>query len=177
MSGGLTIRAMTSRDWPQVKAIYEAGIATGNATFETEAPDWEAWDRGHLADHRLVAANPDEPDEPDEVLGWAALSPVSNRSVYVGVAENSIYIAPHHRGRGVGRALLQALVDASDAAGLWTIQTGIFPENVASVRLHEACGFRVVGRRERIGQLHGVWRDTLFLERRSSVAGLPAPGG
>lgn len=169
MSASPTIRPMSPDDWPQVKAIYEAGIATGNATFETEAPSWEAWDQGHLAAHRLVAV--DTEDE-DRVLGWAALSPVSDRCAYAGVAENSVYIHPDHHGRGVGRALLGALVAGADAAGLWTVQTGIFPENTASVRLHEACGFRVVGRRERIGRLNGVWRDTLFLERRSTVAGV-----
>lgn len=169
MSASPTIRPMSPDDWPQVKAIYEAGIATGNATFETEAPSWEAWDQGHLAAHRLVAV--DTEDE-DRVLGWAALSPVSDRCAYAGVAENSVYIHPDHHGRGVGRALLGALVAGADAAGLWTVQTGIFPENTASVRLHEACGFRVVGRLERIGRLNGVWRDTLFLERRSTVAGV-----
>ena len=152
---------MTVGDWPTVRAIYEAGIATGNATFETAAPDWEAWDAGHLADHRLVAADPD-----GAVIGWAALSAVSDRCVYAGVAENSLYIHPDHR--GVGTWLLDALVTGAERAGYWTIQTGIFPENTASIATHERCGYRVVGRRERIGQLHGVWRDTLFLERRST---------
>lgn len=158
---------MTAADWPEVRAIYEAGIATRNATFETTAPAWEAWDGAHLPDHRLVAVT-----EAGEVAGWASLSPTSDRCVYAGVAENSVYIHPDHRGRGVGRALLQALVAGAEAAGFWTIQTGIFPENTASVRLHEQCGFRVVGRRERIGRMDGVWRDTLFLERRSPTVGL-----
>ena len=159
----VSIRPMTGEDWPTVRTIYEAGIATGNATFETAAPEWPAWDAFHLADHRLVAA-----DHDDTVIGWAALSPVSDRCVYAGVAENSLYIHPDHRGRGVGTWLLDALVTGAERAGYWTIQTGIFPENAASIATHERCGFRVVGRRERIGQLHGVWRDTLFLERRST---------
>lgn len=162
----ISVRTMAESDWPRVAAIYGAGIATGDATFETEVPTWDAWDRSHLAAHRLVAV-----DERGEVVGWAALSPVSDRCAYAGVAENSVYIDPGHQGRGVGRALLTALVGEAEADGIWTIQTGIFPENEASVRLHESCGFRVVGRRERIGRLHGVWRDTLFLERRSTVVG------
>ncbi len=153
---------MQPADWPAVSAIYEAGIATGNATFETAAPTWERWDAGHLADHRLVAVADD-----GTVAGWAALSPVSDRCAYAGVAENSVYVHPGHRGAGVGRALLSALVAAADGAGLWTVQTGIFPENEASVALHQRCGFRIVGRRERIGRLNGQWRDVLFLERRS----------
>lgn len=158
----IIVRSLTQADWPAVAAIYEAGIATGNATFETSAPAWESWDAAHLADHRLVAV------DSDVVVGWAALSGVSDRCVYAGVAENSVYIHHDHRGKGVGRRLLQALVDGSEAAGFWTVQTGIFPENHASLALHEACGFRIVGRRERIGQLAGVWRDTLMLERRSA---------
>jgi phosphinothricin acetyltransferase len=154
---------MLPSDWEAVRAIYEEGIATGNATFETAAPNWPAWDAAHLSGHRLVAGT-----GPD-VVGWAALSPVSDRCVYVGVAENSVYIGAEARGRGIGRVLLDALVRSSETAGFWTIQTGIFPENVASVRLHEACGFRVVGRRERIGRMDGQWRDTLFLERRSQL--------
>jgi L-amino acid N-acyltransferase YncA len=148
-------------DWPAVRAIYQAGIATGDATFETEVPDWPAWDAGHLVGHRLVAR------DDGTVVGWAALAPVSDRRAYAGVAEDSIYVAPEARGRGVGRALLAAVVASADRGGIWTIQTGIFPENQASVRLHQACGFRVVGVRERLGQLHGRWRDVLLLERRS----------
>jgi phosphinothricin acetyltransferase len=154
---------MNASDWPAVKAIYQAGIATGNATFETTAPDWAAWDGSHLTDHRLVACAAD-----GTVIGWAALSPVSDRCVDAGVAENSLYIHPDHRRQGVGTWLLDALVAAAERAGYWTIQTGIFPENVASIATHERCGFRIVGRRERVGQLHGIWRDTLFLERRSA---------
>jgi L-amino acid N-acyltransferase YncA len=148
-------------DWPAVRAIYEAGIATGDATFETTVPDWPAWDAAHLAGHRLVAR------DGGRVVGWVALAPVSDRCAYAGVAEDSIYIAPDAQGRGVGRALLAAVVASAERGGIWTIQTGIFPENQASVRLHEACGFRVVGVRERLGRLHGRWRDVLLMERRS----------
>jgi L-amino acid N-acyltransferase YncA len=148
-------------DWPAVHAIYEAGIATGNATFETTVPEWAAWDAAHLAEHRLVARLD------GRVVGWTALAPVSDRCAYAGVAEDSIYVAPEAQGRGVGRALLTAVVASAERGGIWTVQTGIFPENRASVRLHEACGFRVVGVRERLGQLHGRWRDVLLLERRS----------
>jgi len=160
-----SIRAMTAGDWPAVRAIYAAGIATGNATFETDAPSWEQWDRSHLDDHRLVAV------DPVAVLGWAALSPVSDRCVYGGVAENSIYIHPDRHGQGIGRLLLDGLITRAESAGIWTIQTGIFPENTACLALHAHCGFRVVGRRERIGQLDGTWRDSLLLERRSHLAG------
>jgi L-amino acid N-acyltransferase YncA len=163
----MTIQPLTEAHWPAASAIYEAGIATGNATFATAAPAWDEWHRGHLAHSRLVAL-----DETDgRVLGWAALSPVSGRCVYGGVAEVSVYVAAEARGQGVGRALLLALVAASEQHGMWTLQAGIFPENEASVRLHEAAGFRLVGRRERIGQQQGRWRDTLLLERRSAVVG------
>jgi L-amino acid N-acyltransferase YncA len=149
--------------WEEVARIYLEGIATGNATFETEAPSWETWDRRHLADHRLVALRG------ADVVGWAALSAVSDRCVYGGVAEGSIYVAASARGRGIGRRLLDELIARSEAAGIWTIQTGIFPENEASLRLHERAGFRIVGVRERIGRLNGVWRDVVFLERRSAT--------
>ncbi len=158
----VSIRPMTAADWPAVRDIYAAGIATGNATFETGPPSWEHWDAGHLDDQRLVATTAD-----DTVIGWAALSPVSDRCVYAGVAENSLYIHPEHRGSGIGTTLLDALVTGAEHAGFWTVQTGIFPENTASIAAHQAVGFRIVGRRERIGQLNGVWRDTLVLERRS----------
>lgn len=151
---------MEPDDWAAARAIYEAGIATGDATFEPEAPQWAEWDAGHLRSHRLVA------ELNAVVAGWIALSPVSDRCAFNGVGEVSVYVAPAARGRGVGRALLQALVAATDAGEIWTLQAGIFPENIASVRLHEACGFRVVGTRERIGELNGVWRDVLLLERR-----------
>jgi phosphinothricin acetyltransferase len=157
----MEVRGLRPPDWPEVRAVYEAGIATGNATFETGAPSWEAWDAAHLPAHRLVAA------EGGRVLGWAALAPVSDRCAYVGVAEDSVYVAPDAQGRGVGRRLLEALVSGAEQSGIWTVQTGIFPENQGSVRLHQACGFRVVGVRERLGRLHGRWRDVLLLERRS----------
>jgi L-amino acid N-acyltransferase YncA len=157
------IEPLRPADWPAVRAIYEAGIATGNATFETAAPAWEAWDAEHLPEHRLLAS------DDGRVLGWAALAPVSDRCAYAGVAEDSIYIAPQAQGQGVGRALLAALIASAEQAGIWTVQTGIFPENQASVRLHQACGFRVVGVRERLGRLHGRWRDVLLLERRSQL--------
>lgn len=160
----VAITPLTPADWPAVRAIYLEGIATGQATFETAAPEWSQWDASHRADCRLIAR------EGDQVLGWAALSPVSGRCVYGGVAEVSVYVAAEARGRGVGTALLRALVEASEAAGIWTLQAGIFPENEASVALHQSRGFRVVGRRERLGQLHDVWRDVLLLERRSEVA-------
>jgi L-amino acid N-acyltransferase YncA len=155
------VRELTHEDWPAVKAIYEQGIAGGNATFETEVPSWDDWDRAHLEGHRLVAL------QEDKVVGWAALSPVSERCVYAGVAENSVYVADEAQGRGVGRALLEELIARAERDGIWTIQTGIFPENAASLELHKRCGFRVVGTRERIGQHHGVWRDVVFMERRS----------
>ena len=153
---------MRTEDWPAVKAIYEQGIATKNATFDTEAPTWEDWDAGHLAAPRLVA------ERGGRVVAWAALSPTSRRPAYAGVVENSIYVDETARGQGIGRELLGALLAQADAAGIWTVQTSIFPENTASVGLHQACGFRVVGTRERIGQMDGVWRDTVLLERRAT---------
>jgi L-amino acid N-acyltransferase YncA len=165
----INVEQMTPQDWQAVRAIYLEGIATGNATFETDAPDWEKWDRGHLPDCRLVARKGGRPF--GRVVGWAALSPVSGRCVYAGVAEVSVYIAEAARGQGVGKALLQALVEDSESHGIWTLQAGIFPENTASLALHKSCGFREVGRRERIGQMDGVWRDVIFMERRSQVVG------
>jgi L-amino acid N-acyltransferase YncA len=161
----LLIRALTEADWPAVAAIYAEGIATGNATFETAVPAWEAWDAGHLAEHRLVA------EDGGRVVGWAALGAVSDRCCYAGVAENSVYVAEAARGRRVGTAVLRALIGGAEQAGIWTIQTGIFPENEASLLLHRRCGFRLVGVRERLGQLKGEWRDVLLLERRSRVVG------
>ena len=152
---------MRADDWPTVKTIYEQGIATRQATFETEAPAWEAWDAAHLPGLRLVA------EDGGEVVGWAALSPVSRRACYAGVVEESVYVAEGARGRGIGITLLARLCSDADAAGIWMIQTAIFPENVASLELHRRCGFRVVGTRERIAQLDGVWRDTVLLERRT----------
>jgi phosphinothricin acetyltransferase len=160
------VEEMKALDWEQVRSIYLEGIATGIATFETDAPAWEKWDAGHLRRARLVARTE------AGILGWAALSPVSDRCVYGGVAEVSVYVGERGRGRGVGRALLDALVEASERNGIWTLQAGVFPENAASLRLHLRCGFREVGRRERIGKLNGAWRDTLLLERRSPNVGV-----
>jgi L-amino acid N-acyltransferase YncA len=160
----MEIRELVEADWPAVAAIWAEGMATGNATFETEVPTWAEFDRTRLPGHRLVAVD-------DAVLGWAALTPTSSRDCYAGVAENSVYVAADARGRGVGRTLLEALLAGADAAGIWTVQTSVFPENEASVALHLRVGFRVVGRRERIARLDGVWRDTLFLERRSPSVG------
>lgn len=157
---------MLPQDWPQARKIYLEGIAAGNATFETEAPSWEKWDSGHLQDCRRVATSG------GEVLGWAALSPVSSRRVYAGVTEVSVYVASAAQGQGVGRALLSALINSAEAAGIWTLQAGIFPENLASLRLHKSLGFREVGRREKIGKMGDRWRDVMLLERRSKVAGL-----
>ena len=156
-------RDLRPQDWPDVVRIYEEGIRTGNATFETQLPSWESWDASHLAEHRLVVTLD------DEVVGWAALVPHSNRECYRGVAEESIYIAERARGLGLGRRLLGALIASAEAAGIWTLQAGIFPENEASVALHVALGFRVVGVRELLGRSHGVWRDVVLLERRSET--------
>jgi L-amino acid N-acyltransferase YncA len=161
-----TIRPMAPADWPAIRAVYREGIATGNATFETEAPPWERWDAAHSALCRLVA------ETADTLLGFAALSPVSARKVYAGVAEVSVYVSAQSRGAGVGNALMRELVSASEAAGFWTLQAGIFPENHASLRLHERCGFRVLGVRQRVGCLAGRWRDVVLLERRSTIAGV-----
>jgi phosphinothricin acetyltransferase len=163
----LSVERMLPGHWPGVRAAYLEGLATGDATFETEAPDWERWDASHLRACRLVALA-----EGGRVAGWAALSPVSARKVYAGVAEVSVYVGAGFRGRGLGRALLEALVRESESEGIWTLQAGIFPENRASVALHKSCGFREVGRRERVGKLEGRWRDTVLLERRSRTAGV-----
>ncbi|MET9868858.1 N-acetyltransferase family protein [Streptomyces sp. NPDC006386] len=148
----------------QVLAIYQSGIDEGNATFETVAPSWEAFDEAKLAEHRFAAV-----DEDGTVLGWVAASRVSDRCAYAGVVEHSVYVAPAARGRGVAGALLKALIGSTEAAGIWTIQSGIFPENTASLALHERVGFRVIGTRQRIGRHHGVWRDVVLVERRSLV--------
>ena len=158
------LRPLHPADWPAVAEIYWDGMRGGLATFETEVPTWDAWDAAHLRGHRLVA------DLLGEVVGWAALAPASSRPCYSGVAEDSVYVARAARGLGIGRRLLEALVAHAEASGIWTIQTSIFPENRASLSLHERCGFRVVGTRERIAKRDGVWRDTVFLERRSGVS-------
>jgi phosphinothricin acetyltransferase len=158
----LELRELTREDWPAVKAIFEQGIGGGQATFETEAPSWEAWDKTHLEGHRVVAL------QGGEVVGWAALASVSERCCYEGVAEDSVYVADSAQGRGVGRALLAELIERAERDGFWTLQAGVFPENVPSIELHKRCGFRVVGIRERLGQLQGVWRDVVLMERRSA---------
>lgn len=162
-----TIEALTPDDWAAVRAIYLEGIASGLATFETEAPEWASWDRARLGLGRLAARSA------TGIVGWTALSPVSARPVYAGVAEVSLYVAGAARGQGVGTALLRALIEATEQAGIWTLQGSIFPENLASLALVKKCGFRVVGRRERIGQRNGVWKDTILWERRSRLVGGP----
>jgi len=156
---------MALNDWPAVAEIYKEGIATGYATFELEVPDYKHWDKAHLSSCRLVAL------VDQTVVGWAALSPVSSRCVYGGVAEVSVYIAMAQRGKGLGEKLLNQLIQASEEAGLWTLQAGIFPENAGSIQIHEKTGFRLIGKRERIGKLHGVWKDNLIYERRSNHVG------
>ncbi len=154
---------MTAPDWPAVAAIHAEGIATGNATFETAPPSWEEWDGAHLPDQRLVAT------AGGEVVGWAALAPASSQRAFRGVAQNSVYVAERARGRGVGRVLLEALIASAEAAGIWTLECGIFPENATSIAVHERVGFRVVGVRERLGRLDDQWRDVALLERRSQI--------
>jgi L-amino acid N-acyltransferase YncA len=160
------ILPMAAADWDAVRAIYEEGIATGNATFEKSAPDWQKWNSAHLQPCRMVARSA------GEVLAWIALSPVSSRCVYAGVAEVSIYVAARARGCGMGKALLSALIDASERENIWTLQAGIFPENAASIELFRRAEFRVLGRRERLGMMDGRWRDVVLMERRSQIAGL-----
>lgn len=154
---------MQAGDWPAVKSIYELGLATGNASFQTSAPSWEEWDNSHLKHSRIVAK------DGEKIAGWAALTSVSGRCVYAGVAEVSVYIDPTYQGRGLGGQLLEALIRESENNGIWTLQAGIFPENGASLHIHEKAGFRRVGVREKIGQMKGVWRDTVLLERRSKT--------
>jgi phosphinothricin acetyltransferase len=159
----LRIDDLRPEHWPEIARIYAEGIATGNATFETQVPSWERWDAAHLSAHRFVAL------EGDRVVGWVAASAVSDRCVYDGVIEHSVYVEADARGRGIGKVLLERLIESTEAAGIWTIQSGIFPENEASLHAHEAVGFKVVGRRKRIGKLAGVWRDVIFIERRTEV--------
>lgn len=163
---GFHLRPLAAEDWPEVERIYAAGIATGHATFESAPPTWEDFDAGKVREHRLVAV-----DDDGRVLGWAAAVPVSDRCVYAGVIEHSVYVDPTARGRGVGRALLDALLDSAATAGVWTVQSGIFPENTASIALHTAAGFRTVGTRERLGRMtygpfEGRWRDVVLMEKR-----------
>ena len=162
----LIIEAMKDEDWITVQSIYREGIATGNATFETDAPDWNGWDNNHLRDCRLVAR------ADSRVIGWAALSAVSGRSAYSGVCEVSVYVSSSAKNLGVGKTLLGAVIEESERVGIWTLQAAIFPENVVSIALTKAQGFREVGYRERLGRMNGVWRDVVLLERRSEVAGV-----
>lgn len=166
MTAALSINRLEPRHWDRVREIYLDGLATGEASFETTAPGWAEWDRAHLARPRLIAARL------GHIVGWVALSPVSRRQCYSGVAEVSIYVAGDARGQGVGKLLLEEAIRASEAEGIWTLQAVIYPTNVPSVRLHETCGFRMVGYRQRIAQREGVWRDTVLLERRSTVVGV-----
>ncbi|WP_108245323.1 GNAT family N-acetyltransferase [Muricauda brasiliensis] len=163
----MIVRTMKPSDWKKVSNVYLEGIATGFATFETKAPSYEQWDNAHTTECRLVAE-----DDNGSLMGWAALSPVSSRCVYGGVAEVSVYISEKSRGKGVGKLLMQHLIDESEKAGYWTIQSGIFPENTPSIKLHEKVGFRYIGKRERVGKIHGVWKDNLLFERRSSRVGI-----
>ncbi|MET1258178.1 N-acetyltransferase family protein [Flagellimonas sp. DF-77] len=163
----MIIREMKAADWDEVAEIYKAGIATGCATFETKVPSFADWDAAHIDSCRLVA------EHNDGLWGWAALSPVSSRCVYGGVAEVSVYITPEARGKGVGKTLMHQLIAASEAQGYWTLQSGIFPENEASIKLHEKVGFRFLGKRERVGKTHeGIWKDNLLFERRSQTVGI-----
>jgi L-amino acid N-acyltransferase YncA len=157
------IRDLRPGDWPEVSRIFSEGIAAGNATFETEVPSWDGWDGAHLSEHRFVA------ERDGRVVGWIALAPVSPRACYAGVAEVSAYVGDEARGEGVGASLLTTVIDSSERAGIWTLQTGVFPENEVSLRLLQRFGFRAVGTQERIGRLHGFWRDVVLLERRSEV--------
>ncbi|EJG02140.1 GNAT family N-acetyltransferase [Flavobacterium sp. F52] len=159
----MEIRKLLAEDWDQVKLIYQKGIDTGNATFQTSAPSWEDWDQSHLVSCRIAM------QEDSKVVGWAALTPVSSRCVYAGVAEVSVYVDPAHSGKGIGLNLLNELVRQSEAEGIWTLQAGIFPENAASLSIHEKAGFKILGTREKIGKQNGIWRDTVLLERRSPV--------
>lgn len=162
----IEIISLLPQHWEAVKTIYEEGIATGNATFQTEAPTWQEWDIAHVKNCRIIAT------ENNEVLGWAALTPVSNRCVYAGVAEVSVYVAAQARGKNVGSLLLKALIEESEQNGIWTLQSGIFPENKASIAIHVKNGFRIIGYRERIGKMGNVWRDNISLERRSNTIGI-----
>jgi len=162
----MEIKEMQAGDWQAVSRIYSEGINTGFATFEKEIPSYDKWDTAHLEQCRLVAC------QENEVVGWAALSPVSSRCVYGGVAEVSVYVSKDHWGKGVGKQLLLSLIDASEKAGFWTLQSGIFPENQASIQLHENCGFRLLGKRERVGKLDGIWKDNVLFERRSQKVGI-----
>jgi L-amino acid N-acyltransferase YncA len=162
----MEIEKLTEKHWPEVSAIYESGLATGNANFSQQVPDWDEWDKSHVKNCRIVAL------ENDKVLGWAALTAISDHCVFAGVAEVSVYIAENSRGKGLGKKLLRKLIEKSEENNFWTLESRIFAENLASLKIHEENGFRIIGSRERIGRLNGVWRDTLLLERRSVKVGI-----
>jgi phosphinothricin acetyltransferase len=162
----MEIKSLEAHHWNEVKRIYEEGIATRNATFESAAPSWEEWDKAHLKNSRFVVV------DGEIITGWAALTPVSGRCVYAGVADISVYVSEAYRGKKIGNMLLQQLIKSSEKEGIWTLQAGIFPENKASVTLHERNGFLLIGTRQKIGKMDNVWRDTLLLERRSKTVGL-----
>lgn len=166
MDQSLILDKMQGEDWEQVKSIYLEGIETGNATFQQTTPSWKEWDESHLSACRIVVRSN------GQVLGWAALSPVSSRCVYAGVAEVSVYVRQNQQGKGIGSLLMECLIKSSEQIGIWTIQAGIFPENQSSIGLHKKWGFKEVGLREKIGRMNGVWRDVLFLERRSDIIGI-----
>lgn len=166
MMNDIVIRKMSATDWEFVAKIYKEGIDTGIATFETNIPTFEVWDKAHMSTCRFVAENN------TEIMGWVALSPVSSRCVYGGVAEISVYISKNSRGKGLGKLLLEHVIKASEQEGIWTLQSGVFPTNYGSIKVHEATGFRMIGKRERIGKLHGQWVDNVLFERRSSVVGI-----
>lgn len=161
----MNIRSLNPGDWSEVSSIYQKGINTGNATFEKLVPDWESWDKDHMRECRLVA------EQNNIIVGWAALSKVSGRCIYSGVAEVSVYVKPEYQGKGIGRSLLEELIAQSEENGIWTLQAGIFPENKSSIRIHEHCGFKKIGVREKLGKMDGKWRDVLFMERRSQSVG------
>ncbi len=160
------IHRMSLHNWEQVRSIYIEGIQTGNATFQTEAPSWDEWDSAHVKTCRLVMIYR------DKVIGWAALSPVSSRCVYAGIAEVSVYLAQDHRAKGIGVILMEELIRCSEQNGFWTLQSGIFPENRASLAVHKRCGFREIGVRKKVGKMNGTWRDTVLVERRSEIVGV-----
>ncbi|WP_087974399.1 GNAT family N-acetyltransferase [Oceanobacillus rekensis] len=160
------ISKMEEKDWEQVRDIFIQGIQTGNATFDTDAPSWEEWDRGHIHACRLVVSNG------EKLLGWAALSQVSSRRAFAGIAELSIYLSVDSVGKGIGSKLIQAVIESSEAAGFWTLQSGIFPENTASIHLHKKVGFREIGVRKQLGKMNGRWRDVVMMERRSEIVGI-----